>query len=316
MRPKLSSNQSGYLRNRSAVLQLRQYLDNLYDKYDDLSVNELLTLYVDFEKAFDRVSHSVLIRKLHQIGVKGKLLSLVTSYLTGCCQKVRVGEKLSQTLLITNGVLQGSILRSLLFLNFLNDLLTSLTCLNSAFADNIKLWSTSFPDLSNDTNTIIRWCADNYMSINPTKSKTIWFLGTPRDVHCSNLTVHHESKERDLGVFITDTLTWSHHTNSRVSKARDVHCSNLTIHHDSKERDLGVFITDTLTWSHHTNSRVSEASKSLLLIKRNTSDSCTSFTKLQAYCGFIIPVLLFGSPVYCANRSELKNLEQVQRQAT
>ena len=271
--PKLSSNQFGYLRNQSAVLQLLQYLDNLYDKYDHLSVNELLKLYVDFEKAFDRVSHSVLIRKLHQIGVKGKLLSLVTSYLTGRSQRVRVGEKLSQALLITSGVPQGSILGPLLFLIYLNDLLTALTCLNSAFADDIKLWSTSFPDLSNDANTIIRWCADNYMSINPTKSKTIWFRGTPRDVHCSN----------------------------------------LTIHHDSKERDLGVFITDTLSWSHHTNFRVSKASKSLLLIKRNTSDSCASFTKPYAYCGFIVPVLLYGSPVYCANRSELKNLEQATK---
>ncbi|XP_063725557.1 uncharacterized protein LOC134853487 [Symsagittifera roscoffensis] len=39
----------------SLLSALLQYLDNLYDKYDDLSVNELLTLYVDFEKAFDRV---------------------------------------------------------------------------------------------------------------------------------------------------------------------------------------------------------------------------------------------------------------------
>ena len=52
-------------------------------------------IYTDFEKAFDRVDHRILLFKLHQFGVRGALWKLIHSYLTGRQQTVRVGAAIS-----------------------------------------------------------------------------------------------------------------------------------------------------------------------------------------------------------------------------
>ena len=78
-------------------------------------------VYTD-EKAFDHVDHGLLLRKLHEYGVQGKLLNLLKSYLTNQQQRVRVNGHYSEYVNVTSGVPQGSILSSLHFLIYINDL--------------------------------------------------------------------------------------------------------------------------------------------------------------------------------------------------
>jgi len=77
---------------------------------------------VDLCKAFDTIDHSILLRKLLFLGIKGKELNWFKNYLSGRTQVVGVGGALSDPLHITSGVPHGSILGPLPFVIHINDL--------------------------------------------------------------------------------------------------------------------------------------------------------------------------------------------------
>ena len=73
-------------------------------------------LYIDFGKAFDKVQHNILFDKLEGIGIRGKVLLWLESYLCNRSQRVMVGNSFSDWTVVKSGVPQGSVLGPLLFL--------------------------------------------------------------------------------------------------------------------------------------------------------------------------------------------------------
>ena len=73
LRPKFSNSQHGFRKRRSCVTQLLQYLDLVFKGIDNGSKVEVV--YTDFEKAFDKVDHGILLSKLFRLGVRGKLFT-------------------------------------------------------------------------------------------------------------------------------------------------------------------------------------------------------------------------------------------------
>ena len=94
----------------------------------------------NISKAFDRGWHEGLLKKLEAAGIAGSLLIWFRSYLTDRRQRVVIPGAESAWKFIRAGVPQGSILGPLLFLLFINDIVTDIGSNIRLFADDTSLF--------------------------------------------------------------------------------------------------------------------------------------------------------------------------------
>lgn len=99
------------------------------------------TLYTDFSKAFDRISHKVLIHKLRSYGFPENIINWIGSYLNDRYQLVKMDAFTSSTFAVPSGVPQGSHLGPLLFNVLINDIVQIINCNVLLFADDMKIYS-------------------------------------------------------------------------------------------------------------------------------------------------------------------------------
>ena len=138
-------------------------------------------VYFDFAKAFDTVSHDLILNKLKlQYGIDGSLLKLLVNYLQGRKQRVVLDNVASESITVLSGVPQGSILGPLLFVLFINDIYVGIDKATSIclYADDTKIWrniNSEFgcKQLQNDINTLHKWSIKNTMRFNATKCKVL-----------------------------------------------------------------------------------------------------------------------------------------------
>eukprot|EP00923_Selenidium_pygospionis_P000112 GHVN01000206.1.p1 GENE.GHVN01000206.1~~GHVN01000206.1.p1 ORF type:complete len:364 (+),score=15.77 GHVN01000206.1:445-1536(+) len=184
-------------------------------------------VYLDFEKAFDKVSHTHLIYKLRTLGVGGNLMMWIASWLLGRRQRVRIDTAFSDWVDVTSSVAQGTVLGPLLFIVYVADLCLNIRSPTFQFVDNVKLLTVvqSCVDLSlaqRDIDLISAWCTRWLMQLNPrecvvmnlsppTPNQSLTVTGSPLT---RNLSL------RDLGVHYNSLMKFNDHVDRLVQKVR------------------------------------------------------------------------------------------------
>ena len=219
--------QYGYRSHHScepAIGQLvSQVIKNLELKKATISV------FLDFSKAFDRLQHDIILKKMERYGLCGVTLSWFRSYLENRrlqakCRTAQSGQVIkSEIFPIEYGTPQGSCLGPLIFLIFCNDLslhlqfleciqFTDDTTLVFSHANKHYLWFCVMEDLL----SIQDWFYTNKLTLNLSKMVYLFFehkshMNTDLDLTFNDITILRKRHTKFLGVWVDDQLNWKTH---------------------------------------------------------------------------------------------------------
>ena len=118
---------SKYSLSDSCINQLLAITHEIFEAFDCNPSLEVRSVFLDISKAFDKVCHEGLLYKLKSMGISGELYNLLENYLAGRHQRMILNGQTSSWRPVLAGVSQGSILGSLFFLVYINDLPGELT---------------------------------------------------------------------------------------------------------------------------------------------------------------------------------------------
>ncbi|PIK49959.1 putative RNA-directed DNA polymerase from mobile element jockey-like [Apostichopus japonicus] len=175
-------------------------------------------VFLDFQKAFDKVPHQRLLLRLKSMGVIGNLLSWIGNWLGNREQRVVINGCASSWQNVTSGVPQGSVLGPLLFVAYINDIDGDILCTAKKFADDTKLYSevsskSDSEKFQADLDKIFSWSQGWQMLFNIDKCK-VMHIGSSNQKFTYNLNgveLQEVSVERDLGIYIDSSLQPSKH---------------------------------------------------------------------------------------------------------
>ena len=277
----LNSSQHGFLKARSCLTNMLCFLEEITKWIDVGSPVDII--YLDFQKAFDKVPHQRLLLKLKAHGIGDSITDWIEQWLTDRRQRVVVDGEVSNWKSVLSGVPQGSVLGPILFLIYINDLDDSITSNVLKFADDTKLFRKVNTDgdkqhLQNDLDRLVKWSEKWQMLFN---------LGKCKCIHTGhrNLKVNYRMGDTVLGTTV-------------------------------KEKDLGVTISADMKVSEQCGIAASKGNQILGLIRRNITYKGKKLI-IPLYKAIVRPHLEYCIQAWRPYRKkDIDTLERIQRRAT
>ena len=133
---------------------------------------EVGAVFFDLHKVFDSVPHHALLDKLRDLQLNGFILKWICDYLTQRKQRVVVNGQTSETLPVLSGVPQGSVIGPLLFLIYIDGVMSVPQQANKLY----MLMTYCCTDQSHARETSLHckktdWTEANYLQFNISKCK-------------------------------------------------------------------------------------------------------------------------------------------------
>uniref|UniRef100_A0A914PJ73 Reverse transcriptase domain-containing protein n=1 Tax=Panagrolaimus davidi TaxID=227884 RepID=A0A914PJ73_9BILA len=217
----LPKEQFGFRHGKSTTTQMIIFQEHVVK---EASAGKTIdVIYMDMEKAFDLLTFQEIISNLKKAKVSGKLLKLLTILITRRKFLVKVNKSKSQTTDSTSGVGQGFVLSAILFIIVFAQISEHLNLfkeiLHFIFADDLKLVFSYYINdfdpaiLQNILNELFMFCSEKSITTNPTKSVHVQY-GHPNPnakYFINNAEIERKDVTRDLGIYIKNDLSMSHH---------------------------------------------------------------------------------------------------------
>ena len=286
----ISPFQSGFVKGKQTRDQILRLIQNIQGAFN--IKHQVGAVFVDKEKAFDRVWHEGLLCKLHSAKIPLYLGKWLKAYLHDRSFVVKLAGESSSTGNITAGVPQGSVLGPKLFNFYFNDIGSAVTKNNNIkiamFADDFTGWKSS-------------------RSPNIIQKQLQQFLDDIQ-IWCSRWRMKLNSKKTVYNIF----------TKRRIVPSLNLNYNGQKLNKDQQPKFLGVKLDSRLNFSAHIQSIKEKCNIRINMLKRlsGCKGGIKSNLRLSIYKALVQPIIDYCPFIaICCNNPALRKLDRIQNKA-
>jgi hypothetical protein len=286
-----NNEQHGFRKSYSCDTQLLGFSHDIIQALKE--GKEIVAVFLDYEKAFDKVPHELLINKANNLIQDKRIVAVMADFLDKRTIQVKVNNVLSRDIHATSGVPQGSVWGPRLFNIFIQDLIQVIKSRIRLFADDAVIYriietNEDMKILQEDLDRAGDWVKTNKMSLNINKCKSVCYSRKQNKRDVTQLKLQgqdliEENQYKYLGVILDEKLDWNQHIAKVVKKSkqtlnfvlRNLRGTNIKV----KEQAYKTLVRPNLeyadkVWDPHTQIQKNELENiQSIMVRRITGNS-------------------------------------------